>query len=155
MALPVYGDAKPQLVLKSPLYDNGGRFSPDGHWIAFSSRIAGPQQIFVIPFPGPGNPKQLSASSGINPIWRKDGKAIFYLNSDFGSVWETEVEAKGNDLAVGKTSLLFKTAAQTGSYQFYPFDVSANGQRFLINSRPEQNNQEITVIANWTAGFKN
>ena len=155
MALPVHGDAKPQLVLKSPLYDNGGRFSPDGHWIAFSSRIAGPQQIFVIPFPGPGNPTQLSASSGINPIWRKDGKAIFYLNSDFGSVWETEVETKGNDLAVGKTSLLFKTAAQTGSYQFYPFDVSANGQRFLINSRPEQNNQEITVIANWTAGFKN
>jgi hypothetical protein len=84
---------------------------------------------FHDPIPGPGNPKQLSASSGINPIWRKDGKAISYLNSDFGSVWETEVEAKGNDLAVGKTSLLFNTATQTGSYQFYPFDVSADGQK--------------------------
>lgn len=155
MALPLHGDAKPQLLLKSPLFDNAGRFSPDGHWIAFSSRIAGPQQIFVIPFPVPGKPKQLSTSSGINPIWRKDGKAIFYLNSDFSSVWEIEVEAKGNDLAVGKTSLLFKVAAQTGSYQFYPFDASGDGQKFLINSRPEQNNQEITVIANWQTGLRN
>jgi Tol biopolymer transport system component len=151
----LHGDAKPQLLLKSPLFDNAGRFSPDGHWIAFSSRIAGPQQIFVIPFPVPGKPKQLSTSSGINPIWRKDGKAIFYLNSDFSSVRETEVEAKGNDLAVGKTSLLFKVAAQTGSYQFYPFDASGDGQKFLINSRPEQNNQEITVIANWQTGVSN
>jgi eukaryotic-like serine/threonine-protein kinase len=155
LALPLHGEAKPQLLLKSPFFDNSGRFSPDGHWVAFSSRIAGPQQIFVIPFPGPGNPKQLSTLSGISPVWRKDGKAIFYLNSDFGSVFETEVETKGNDLAIGKTSFLFKTVAQTGAYQFYPFDVSGDGQRFMINSRPDQNSQEITVIANWPAGLKN
>jgi len=154
MALPLHGEAKPTQLVKWPFFDNAGRFSPDGHWIAFGSRIAGPQQVFVVPFPGPGNPKQLSPASGMNPIWRKDGKAIFYLTADFGSVMETEVEAKGSDFTIGKTRLLFKIAAQSGPYQFYPFDVSADEQKFIINSRPEQSGKEITVIANWRAGLK-
>jgi eukaryotic-like serine/threonine-protein kinase len=154
MALPLHGEAKPTQLVKWPLFDNAGRFSPDGHWIAFGSRIAGPQQVFVVPFPGPGNPKQLSPATGMNPIWRKDGKSIFYLTADFGSVMETEVEAKGNDFTIGKTRLLFKIAAESGSYQFYPFDVSADEQKFIINSRPEQSGKEITVIANWRAGLK-
>jgi len=154
MALPLQGEAKPIQLVKWPLFDNAGRFSPDGRWIAFGSRIAGPQQVFVVPFPGPGNPKQLSPGSGMNPIWRKDGKAIFYLTADFGSVMETEVEAKGTDFTIGKTRMLFKIAAQSGPYQFYPFDVSADEQKFIINSRPEQSGKEITVIANWRAGLK-
>jgi serine/threonine protein kinase/Tol biopolymer transport system component len=154
MALPLHGEAKPTQLVKWPLFDNAGRFSPDGRWIAFGSRIAGPQQVFVVPFPGPGNPKQLSPASGMNPIWRRDGKAIFYLTADFGSVMETEVEAKGSDFTIGKSRLLFKIAAESGPYQFYPFDVSADKQKFIINSRPEQSGKEITVIANWRAALK-
>jgi eukaryotic-like serine/threonine-protein kinase len=156
MALPLRGEAKPVLLLKSPLYDTGGRFSSDGHWIVFSSRMAGPRQVFVIPFPGPGTPKQISSSFGLAPLWRKDGKAILYLNAE-NSVMETEVEAKGNDLAIGKTQLLFKAKAKNSvtSYTGYPFDVSPDGQRFIVNSHTEQNSQEITVIANWVVGLKN
>jgi hypothetical protein len=56
---------------------------------------------------------------------------------------ETEVEAKGNDFTIGKTRLLFKIAAESGFYQLYPFDVSADEQKFIINSRPEQSGKEI------------
>jgi hypothetical protein len=70
-------------------------------------------------------------------------------------VLETDVKAKGNDFVIGKTRLLFKTAAEAGAYQFYPFDVSVDGREFIINSRPQGNNQEITVIANWQIGLKN
>jgi eukaryotic-like serine/threonine-protein kinase len=154
MALPMNGKGKPFAVLKSPAYDSDGRFSPDGRWFAFSSRMAGPQQVFVIPFPGPGNPKQVSSSSfGATPLWRGDGKAIFYLD-DSNNVMETEVETKGDSLAVGKTRLLFKSKAETFVYQGYPYDVSRDGQKFIINSRAEENKQEITVIANWLAGIK-
>ena len=90
----------------------------------------------------------------MNPIWRKDGKAIFYLTADFGSVMETEVEAKGSDFTIGKTSQLFKISAESGSYQFYPFDVSAEEQKFIIGQQTEQSGKEITVIANWWAGLK-
>lgn len=155
MALPLHGEAKPLQVVQSPLYDDAGRFSPDGRWVAFGSRLAGPQQVFVVPFPGPGSPKQLSSSSGMNPMWRKDGKAIVYLTADFSSVMETEVEAKGNDFVIGKTRLLFKTAAETGAYQFSPIDVAGDGEKIIINTPPEVNGQEITVIANWQAGLKN
>jgi Tol biopolymer transport system component len=154
LALPLNGKAKPLVVLKSPAYDSDGRFSPDGRWFVYSSRLAGPQQVFVIPFPGPGNPKQISPSFGISPLWRHDGKAIFYLD-DNNNLMETDVDAKGNDLAIGKTHLLFKTKAESFDFQGYPYDVSRDGQKFLINTRAEENNEEITVIANWLAGFKN
>ncbi len=154
MALPVNGKTKPLLVLKSPAYDSDGRFSPDGRWFAFSSRLAGPQQVFVIPFPGPGNPKQISSSFGVSPLWRSDGKAIFYLD-DSTNLMETEVETKGDGLAVGKTHLLFKTKAESFVYQGYPIDVSREGKRFIINSHAEENSQELTIIANWLAGLKN
>src|SRR5205085_7485212 len=142
MALPANGKAKPFLLLKAPAYDSDGRFSPDGHWFVFSSRLAGPQQVFVTPFPGPGNPRQISSSSfAATPIWRGDGRAIFYID-DSNNVMETEVETKGDSLAVGKTKVLFKTEAETFAYQGYPYDVSRDGRKFIINAHPEQKSEE-------------
>jgi hypothetical protein len=70
-------------------------------------------------------------------------------------VVETEVEMKGTTVNVGKTHILFTSKVQTFSYQGNAYDVSPDGQNFIINSRPDPHSQEITVIANWTAGIKN
>jgi hypothetical protein len=92
--------------------------------------------------------------SGRTARVRSNGKAIFYID-DSTNVMETEVETKGDSLGVGKTHLLFETKAETFVYQGYPFDVSRDGQKFIINSHAEENSQEITIIANWLAGLKN
>jgi hypothetical protein len=86
-------------------------------------------------------------------MWRKDGKAIFYLD-DNDNLTETEVATKGGTLTVGKTRQLFKTKAYAFRYQGVPYDVSRDGQRFLINTRAEENRAEITVVTNWTAELK-
>lgn len=152
--LPLGGQGEPQTLLKPPFYDADGRFSPDGRWIAYTSRQQGPEFVFVIPFPGPGAAKQISSTSGtLSPVWRKDGKAISYID-DNGNLIETEVTTTGGTLTVGKTHQLFKTKNNTFPYQGYPYDISRDGQRFLINTRGDENRSEITVVTNWMAGLK-
>jgi len=56
-ALPLFGDRKPLEVARAAFNETWGRFSPDGHWVAFQSNETGSFEIYVQPFPGPGAKK--------------------------------------------------------------------------------------------------
>ena len=151
--VPLDGHSGPRLLLKAPFYDSDGRFSPDGRWIAYTSRQQETVYVFVVPFPGPGAAKQISLTGGtVSPMWRRDGKAIFYLD-DNNNLMETEVAASANIVTIGKTQKLFKTKADTLPFQGSPYVVSRDGKRFMINTQAEENRAEITVITNWMAGL--
>ena len=72
---------RPNPIVKTGEQILNPRFSPDGRWIVYNARSNGERRgIFVQPFPGPGLRRQIS--SGIYPVWRKDGKEIIYLDTD-------------------------------------------------------------------------
>jgi Tol biopolymer transport system component len=81
-ALPLDGDRKPVAVARMPFSEDYGRFSPDGHWIAYQSDESGPYEIYVQPFPGPGAKTQVSTTGGTLPTWRRAGRELFYLAND-------------------------------------------------------------------------
>src|SRR5205823_1642402 len=63
--------------------ETGGRFSPDGKWLAFQSNETGRFEIYVQPFPGTGGKSSpISLNGGGGPRWRGDGKEIFYMGLD-------------------------------------------------------------------------
>jgi hypothetical protein len=63
------------------------------------------------------------------------------------------VNGKGSSFEVGAVTPLFQTTAFLGAR--WPYDVSADGQRFLINTLPEQvGSAPITVVVNWMAGMR-
>jgi hypothetical protein len=106
---------------------------------------------FVAPFPGPGGKWQISTAGGSKPRWRGDGKEIFYLAPD-NKLMVAAVDGKGSSFEVGAVKPLFQTSL-TG--QRAEYDVSADGERFLMIASPEQaTSTPITVVLNWTAGFK-
>ena len=78
-ALPMSGDLTPRPFLRTPANEQHARFSPDGRWVAFTSDESGREEVFVVPFPGPGGRIQISSEGGRSPRWRQDGKEIFYL----------------------------------------------------------------------------
>ena len=152
-ALPMRGQSNSQLILKSPLYDSDGQFSPDTHWIAYTSREQGPQQVFATPFPGPGPRVRISLTGGSSPVWRRDGAAILYMNDSGTILEETEVQERGSELLLGKTRHL---AVQTGvvpTFEGSPFDTARDG-RILFLGRGEQNNTQLVMVANWSEGLK-
>ena len=149
--LSVGGDAKPRPFLQAPLRQEFGRFSPDGRWVAYRSTESGRSEIYVVPFPGSGDKVQVSTSGGIMPRWRRDGKEIFYLGLD-NRLMAAAVDGRTSIFQVGSDQALFAVRPQSGPW---PYDVSADGQRFLVNSLVEQvSTNPLTVVVNWQDALK-
>jgi len=157
--LPLAGDRKPRLFVKTQVATYDGQFSPDARWVAYTSKESGREEVYVIPFdasrvlnPVPGSVSrpdsrwQISPGGGRCPRWRRDGKEIFYLTPD-NQIMAAEVEAKGNSLEARKAQPMFRAAA---ARFFSPYDVTPDGKRFVINTL-SNTNAPLTLVVNWTA----
>ena len=79
-ALAVGGqDRKVWPVLQTPAQESHAQLSPDGEWLAYVSNQSGHNEVWVQPFPGPGDPHQVSTEGGTTPRWSADGKSLYYL----------------------------------------------------------------------------
>ena len=140
------GASKPYPFVQTDFEETAPHFSPDGHWIAYVSNESGKTEVYVTPFPIPGGKRQISGAGGANPKWRQDGKELFYT-APGGQIMSAEVDANGSAFEVKKIGPLF---APGGAY-----DVSADGQRFLVAAPPQGATEEpLTVIQNWPATLK-
>jgi Tol biopolymer transport system component len=153
--LPVGGDAKPIPFLKTTFGVNNGQFSPDGRWVAYASNESGKWEIAVAPFPGPGGSWKVSSAGGSEPRWRRDGKELYYLAPD-GKLMAVEVKA-GPTFEAGVATPLFQIRRRepVSASDLFSYDVSADGQRFLVNSDTgEVTSAPLTAMVNWMAGLK-
>ena len=150
-ALPLEGDRKPILVAapKSVSSDNEGNFSADGRWVAYQSNESGRPEVYVVPFMHGGGRWQISTSGGGSARWRRDGREIFYLRLD-NVLTAVPVTLRPESLELGSAHPLFRTAVSARS----GYDVSPDGQRFLIAATEEQDAAPIALILNWTAELK-
>jgi Tol biopolymer transport system component len=137
-----------------PIGSRNGRsrnavFSPDGKHIAFSSDESGELQIYVVPTPPATGPQQpVSINGGSHPRWSTDSNELFFLYLGTG-IMAVEVDTS-DGFAAGIPELLFTAAS------FLPptgYDVSRDGQRFLVPLVSEDNDSDgtITVVVNWWA----
>jgi serine/threonine protein kinase len=148
--LPLEGDPKPYLFHKSQFAEREAAFSPDGKWVAYCSNESGDYKVYVVPFPAPGGKWQVSPAGGCGPRWRGDGKEIFYISLD-NKMMATQVKASVSSFEVGATNALFATRPYG---VFGRFDVSADGQRFLIPFEAGQPSAAITLVVNWPVDLK-
>ena len=146
--LPLSGERNPHPFLQSPFTTVRASFSPDGKWLAYCSNESGDLKAYVVPFPGPGGKWQVSSGGGDFPRWRRDGKELFYFSLD-NKMMAVEIKASGSSFVIGAVRQLFETRAyrsQVGAY-----DVTADGQRFILAYEPGQPNEAITLVENWDA----
>jgi len=150
--LALEGERKPFPFLKTAFNEDDGRFSPNGHWVAFESDESGRGEIYVAPFPGSGGRSQVSSAGGTQARWRADGKELFYMAPD-GSLMVAEIGVKGTEMLIGAPRRLFGPPLTNGVSSY---DVSPDGQRFLAVLPNEQAAppEPLTLVLNWTAGLK-
>ena len=151
--LPISGDKKEYVLSNSPFDEQHPQLSSDGHWLAYASDETGNYEIYVQSFSTEGklgtDKKRISTSGGRFPIWRRDGSELFYVAAD-GSMMATPVKTSGTEFEFESPKPLFKTRML--ALNFREFDVSPDGQRFLIGTRiGEPTASPPTVILNWTA----
>ncbi len=151
--LPLQGDHKPYPFLQSPAFQMAAYFSPDGKWVAYCSNESGRFEVYIRPFPGPGGKWQVSTEGGCYPHWRRDGRELFYLASD-NKLMSAEVKANGSSLEVGAVRPLFETRPYYGQLSANLYDVTADGQRFIVAYEAQQSNAAITLVVNWPADLR-
>ena len=128
--------------------------SPDGRWMAYTSNETGTMEIYVSAFPGGNGKWQVSSGGGQEPRWRKDGKELFYLSVD-GKMMAAPVKL-GSSFEAGAPVALFQTHRRqpVSLPEVFSYDVSGDGQRFLILSKVDEANvAPIAITLNW-AGEK-
>ena len=157
--LPLTGDRTPRVLLQTPFTEVDARFSPDGRWVSYVSNESGRNEIYVMSFSG-GGKWQISTGGGDQPRWRRDGRELFYLADN--SMMAVDVNGAESALEVGMVRRLFDVERRLQSYSSLiasganfgtgrVYDVTADGQRFLVNVVAEQPAPPpITVITNWT-----
>jgi dipeptidyl aminopeptidase/acylaminoacyl peptidase len=152
--LPVNGERRPIPFATGPYSEDNGAISPNGRWLAYRSGESGPMQIYVQPVPGAGMPAgkwQVSTAGGSQPQWRRDGKELYFVSRD--KVWAVRVKTEGPSFEAGTPVALFSFRA--GPSLRNHFTVTADGQRFLVDTPAEVGDTEqFNVLLNWPATFK-
>ena len=136
-------DRKPVPLVDPQFSSVTGRFSPDGRWIAYSSNESGKNEISVRPFDAAtgtaGGPVIVTSGGGRTPLWRGDGKELFYIAAD-GMATALEVKA-GATFHVGTPKPLFKVPAGLLFWDVAPkvpaSAVSDAGARELVSLSPK------------------
>ena len=143
--LSLGGEPEPHLVVGTPAYEGGAQFSPDGRWMAYASDEAGQLQVYVRPFPGPDRRWQVSTQGGSYPSWNRNGKELFYRNGN--KMMAVDVSTTP-ELALSQSRLLFEQRYAFDTTTIANYDVSLDGQRFVM-VKDELGSGRLNLVLNW------
>jgi serine/threonine-protein kinase len=144
----------PEPFVRSPGQDVEAVFSPDGHWIAYTTGESGQNQVIVRPYPDTGNggKSQVSTSSGRAPAWSRSAKELFYVTVD-GHIMVTTYTTRGGVFLPGTPRQWSPTTIQMNA-SYLNFDVDPNGKRLVVNLRTDtgqdkQSNLHAAFVLNF------
>ncbi|MET0618847.1 MAG: hypothetical protein ABW056_01145, partial [Thermoanaerobaculia bacterium] len=138
----------PQILLSSEHEERNPAFSPDGRWFVYSSSEPGQYEIFVRRLPMTDEKWAISSGGGLQAMWSRDGKEIFYVGLD-GRMMAVPVSTAGGTLTSGAPQALFQTSARLNNAS-RQYAVSADGQRFLMVKPTRDFDSELfRVLVNW------
>jgi serine/threonine-protein kinase len=112
---------------------------------------SGRAEVYVQPFPGPGPKVAISNNGGLQPMWARDGRELFYREGD----WMMAVPITLDPFRVGAPRKLFEFSATTFNLDpnFADYDMAPDG-RFLAIQAETGAADDIHVVVNWTEELK-
>jgi serine/threonine-protein kinase len=123
-------------------------FSPDGKWVVYQSNEIGRSEIYVQPFPGPGDRVQVSNDGGTDPVWARNGE-IFYLHENQLRV--IAARAPGRVEFEAPHVLFSYPIIPTTIHETQTFDVTRDGTRIIAVTIPDASKpRQLEVITDWT-----
>jgi Tol biopolymer transport system component len=143
-ALPLDGAGKPW----GPYAMENARISPNGRWVAYTSNQSGRSEVYVQSFPPSEGKWQVSADGGMEPVWRKDGKELYYTSGD--KLIAMDVKTDTPVFEPGLAKLLFAVHLEATTRRSR-YESAASGRRFLVNL-PLESSSPVTVAINWAQG---
>jgi serine/threonine protein kinase/Tol biopolymer transport system component len=150
--LSLTGDRTLHSFINTPFHERDGQFSGDGRWVAYQSNITGRNEIFLQPFPGPGQRIQVSSGGGQQPRWGPRGSELYYVAADQRLTTVPVTFNPNGGAAMGQPMPLFRIEFENNFLARQQYAVSSDGRRILANAATEAMDPPwTTVILNWKA----
>jgi dipeptidyl aminopeptidase/acylaminoacyl peptidase len=136
--------------IRAPRKQVSGRFSPDSQWVAYASDQSGQFEIYIQRAASNQARWQISNLGGTEPVWRANGKELFYLAPD-GKLMAVEIRFRNDGLDFSIPKALFESGLKTSTFASAGLlNVSGDGEHFLLNrevgGEPPAN---VTIVLNW------
>ncbi len=152
---PSDGEPKLKPLLHGKANEHSAVFSPDGRWLAYVSDESGRDEIYVQPIDSPAKRWQISTAGGLEPVWARDGRELFYRH-------ETKMMAVqvrlGPAFTASVPTVLFAgdfVMGGEGSPGRTAFDVMPDGRRFVMIKRvPSPSVTELHLVQDWFEELK-
>ena len=145
--LRLVGENKPAAILQGDFERTRPAFSPDSRWLAYESGETGRREVYLTSVLDRGRHWQVSIEGGQVPLWRGDGRELFYL-SPSGKLMAAELSFEQAGVRVIRAKPLFDLDTPN-------VDVTADGQRFLVSiPAGESKLSPITLVLNWYEELK-
>jgi len=148
--LPLEGDAKARPLIATPAQETTASVSPDGRWLLYTSDESGRPEVYVVPFPGLGEKRQVSTGGAVRGFWLGD-RQIGVVQPPDNKFFAVDVDISGSSLAVGAAHpLLGGKPLPRG-----PGDVTRDGKRLLVAvPLDEDASPQISLVTDWAAELK-
>jgi dipeptidyl aminopeptidase/acylaminoacyl peptidase len=130
-------------------------FSPDGHWVAYSTTDEQKTSLFVSPFPASGTPYTLLLGRGAqahHPIWSPEGDALFY--TPLQGVLERVGITTAPLFSFGNPEVVPRPFAGGPPESRRAYDMDTRDGRILGIVTPGQVSSQINVVLNWFEELK-
>jgi hypothetical protein len=159
--LPLDGDRKPQAFWRTKFSEGSPKFAPNGKWMAYSSNESGQPEVYVSAYPA-GEKIPISNNGGTDPLWRHDGRQLYYRLGDLMMVVDISY---GRSLEVSKPRALWRGNYLAGAGSSCGmegptsanYDVTPDGERFLMieDASPNAECALLRLVSNWSLELKN
>ncbi len=144
----IEGDTTSHAFLTSPGTDQDARFSPDGSRVAWDSDASGVQQVFLARFPAADERLQISDNGGEQPVWSRDGRAVYYVASRGRLLIRATLESAGGGLRVARRDTVVRSGSHfTHQDGHATYDVAPDGRLVLVRRDPP--GRFPIIITNW------
>ncbi len=128
----------PHPYLATAAHERAARVSADGHWAAYVSDETGRDEVYVQSYPTPGHKVLVSDAGGDNPVWRRDGRELYYWQGD--QLIAAELGAGDPRTVRGRTPVF------RAPYSVDNYDVAADGTRFVLVTGNTRANRLVVAL---------
>jgi serine/threonine-protein kinase len=145
------GERRSRSLVSSPDYDAEGSVSPDGNWIVYTSAEAGISEPYVEKLTEPGRKWRIADRPCSDPVWTSNGNEIVCRSGR--RILSIAVRTEP-DFEASVPRVLFEGPFELETSGYRNFDVTPDGQRFIMIQSDEQPLDQLEFVVNWVSELK-